>query len=279
MALPELFGLLPAPGLLLALVCAGVVAGFLAGLLGVGGGLVIVPALVWVLEAAAPGGAHVQHLAVGTSLAVMVFTSFSSVLAHHRKGAVDWSIVRRMVPAMVIGTFAGAQIAGSIPSQALKWFFVAYAYVIAAQMYFNLKPAASRTMPGTAGTFAAGGVIGVVSSFVGIGGGSMSVPFMTWCNVPIHRAIATSAALGWPIAVSGALGYLVSGRAVAGLPWGSVGFVYLPAMVVLLAVTVCFAPLGARMAHRLPVARLKRVFALLMVVMASEMLWSLLRAG
>ncbi len=259
------------------LLACGAVAGFLAGLLGVGGGLVIVPVVVGVLQAAALGGDHVQHLAVGTSLAVMVFTSFSSVLAHHKKGAVNWQIVRGMAPVMMLGTFAGSLLAGLIPSHALQWFFVVYAYVIGLQMLSGAAPKASRGLPGRVGQGTAGGVIGMVSSWVGIGGGSMSVPFMSWCNVPVHTAIATSAALGWPIAVSGALGYLSAGQGVANLPWGSVGFVYLPAMLALMLMTVLLAPLGARAAHALPVPKLKKAFAVLMLVMASEMLYGLLK--
>ncbi|WP_047250317.1 sulfite exporter TauE/SafE family protein [Chromobacterium subtsugae] len=265
-----------APPLLVALLGCGAVAGFLAGLLGVGGGLIIVPVVLAVLAAAHLGGEHAQHLAVGTSLAVMVFTSASSVRAHHKKGAVDWRIVRGMAPAMVLGTLAGSLLAGWIPGRALAWFFVVYAYAVAAQMLIGKQPRAGREMPGRAGQGAAGGAIGMISSWVGIGGGSMSVPLMSWCNVPVHTAIGTSAALGWPIAVSGALGYLASGWRAQGLPWGSVGFVYLPAMLALMLMTVLCAPLGARAAHRLPVARLKKAFALLMVAMASEMLLRLL---
>ncbi|MGL6070643.1 sulfite exporter TauE/SafE family protein, partial [Craterilacuibacter sp.] len=220
---------------------------------------------------------HVQHIAVGTSLAVMVFTSLSSVRAHQQRGAVDWRIVKSMAPAMVLGTLAGSMIAGWIPGRELRWFFVIYAYVIGLQMYLGAKPPASRALPGVAGQWSTGGVIGVISSWVGIGGGSMSVPFMSWCNVPVHTAIATSAALGWPIAVSGAIGYLLSGWGQAGLPWGSAGFIYLPAMLVLMLMTVLLAPIGARAAHKLPVPKLKKAFALLMAVMATEMLWTLLR--
>ena len=186
---------MPELSILLGLMAIGAVAGFLAGLLGVGGGLIIVPALVWMLEASGMHD-HVQHIALGTSLAVMVFTSFASVRAHHRHGAVDWSIVRRMAPAMVLGTLLGSQIAGFIPSRDLKWFFVFYAYLIAVQMLLNLKPKPERDLPGAVGLWSIGGIIGVISSFVGIGGGSMSVPFMSWCNVAMQRAIATSAAVG-----------------------------------------------------------------------------------
>jgi len=250
----------------------GALAGFLAGLLGVGGGLVIVPVVVGVLEAAGLGGNHVQHLAVGTSLAVMVFTSFASVREHHKKGAVNWAIVRGMAPAMVLGTFAGSLLAGFIPSNGLKWFFVVYAYVIGAQMYLGAKPPASRNLPGRIGQAGAGSVIGMISSWVGIGGGSMSVPFMSWCNIPLKRAIATSAALGWPIAFSGALGYMASGWGRGDLPAYTVGFVYLPAVATLCLITMATAPMGARLAHRSPVAKLKKLFALLMAVMASQLL-------
>lgn len=262
---------MPDVSLLLPLAGIGVVAGFLAGLLGVGGGLIIVPAMVWVLEAA--GVTHqVQHLALGTSLAVMVFTSFASVRAHHARGAVDWSIVKRMAPAMIVGMLVGSQIAGWIPSHDLKWFFVVYAYVIALQMLADKKPQGGRPLPGPLGLWSSGGVIGVISSFVGIGGGSMSVPFMSWCNIPLKRAIATSAALGWPIAFSGALGYMASGWGRGDLPAYTVGFVYLPAVATLCLITMATAPMGARLAHRLPVAKLKKLFALLMVVMASQLL-------
>ncbi|MCD4486104.1 sulfite exporter TauE/SafE family protein [Chromobacterium vaccinii] len=259
------------------LLACGAVAGFLAGLLGVGGGLIIVPVVLAVLSAAHLGGEHAQHLAVGTSLAVMVFTSLSSVRAHHKKGAVDWRIVRGMAPAMVAGTLLGSLIAGWISGLALRWFFVAYAYAVALQMLAGRQPKGGRGMPGWAGQGAAGSVIGMISSWVGIGGGSMSVPFMSWCNVPVHTAIATSAALGWPIAVSGAVGYLYSGWGAAGLPPGAMGFVYLPAMLALMLMTVLLAPVGAKAAHRLPVPKLKKAFAVLMAAMASEMLYSLLR--
>ena len=228
--------------------------------------------MVWVLEAA--GVTHqVQHLALGTSLAVMVFTSFASVRAHHARGAVDWSIVKRMAPAMIVGMLVGSQIAGWIPSHDLKWFFVVYAYVIALQMLADKKPQGGRPLPGPLGLWSSGGVIGVISSFVGIGGGSMSVPFMSWCNVPMPRAIATSAALGWPIAVAGAVGYVISGWHAPDLPPGAVGFVYLPALLWMVPASMLMAPVGARLTHRLPVQLLRRIFACFLVFMALRMVW------
>lgn len=261
--------------MLLALAGMGVVAGILAGLLGVGGGLILVPVLVWVMEGSGMTQ-DVQHLALGTSLAVMVFTSFASVRAHHQHGAVDWAIVRRFAPPIVLGTLLGTQVAGWLPSRELRWFFVLYAYVIAAQMLLDAKPKGGRALPGVLGLSGVGGLIGLISSFVGIGGGSMSVPFMTWCNVPMQRAIATSAALGWPIALSGTLGYMLSGWGRTGLPAYSAGFVYLPAVATLCLITMRTAPIGARLAHRLPVAKLKKAFAGVMILTATQLLWKLL---
>ena len=193
----------------------------------------------------------------------------------------DWHVSKAnlgpVFGAGLLGMLVGSQIAGWIPSHDLKWYFVVYAYVIALQMLADKKPQGGRPLPGPLGLWSSGGVIGVISSFVGIGGGSMSVPFMSWCNVPMPRAIATSAALGWPIAVAGAVGYVISGWHAPDLPPGAVGFVYLPGLLALSVVTVLVAPQGARLAHRLPVSRLKKVFAGLMAVMATQMLWTLVR--
>jgi uncharacterized protein len=153
-------------------------------------------------------------------------------------------------------------------------FFVAFLFYAAAQMWLDFKPAPHRGLPGRAGTTLAGGVIGAVSSWVGIGGGTLSVPFMLWHNVALHRAIATSAAIGFPIAIAGALGYLLGGWGASGLPAGSLGFVYLPALAGIVAGSVLTAPLGARTAHRLPVRPLKRIFALLLLVLALRMVWT-----
>lgn len=260
---------------LLACLVVGVVAGFLAGLLGVGGGMVIVPALLYVFHLIDLPSTFEQHLAVGTSLATIMFTAISSLKAHHAKGAVRWSLVKAITPGIVIGTFAGAQLAGQVSAVALKWFFVAFAYAIAAQMLADFKPKASRDLPGVAGTNAVGGVIGVLSSWVGIGGGSLSVPFMTLCNVPVKEAIGTSAAIGFPLAMAGAAGFVVSGWS-HDLPAGSFGFVYLPALAGIVLASFPMAKVGAAVAHRLPVPVLKKIFAALLIVLASRMLLGLI---
>jgi len=250
----------------------GAFAGFLAGLLGVGGGLVIVPVLTFIFAVQHFPVEYIAHLALGTSLASILFTSISSVRAHQAHGAVDWGVVRVIAPGIVAGTLLGALVAAQLSSGFLKGFFVVFVYYVAAQMLLDIRPKPSRELPGPGGMFAAGAVIGGVSSLVGIGGGSLSVPFMTWCNVKMHRAIGTSAAIGFPIAAAGAFGYIVVGEMGGTLPAYSLGFVYLPALAGLVAASMLTAPFGARAAHRLPVPRLKKVFAVLLLVIGTRML-------
>ncbi|MGE5319594.1 MAG: sulfite exporter TauE/SafE family protein [Hyphomicrobiaceae bacterium] len=252
----------------------GLVVGFVAGLLGVGGGLIIVPVLIMLLHGHGLASGIEPQLALGTSLASILFTSLSSVRAHHRHGAVEWPLVRRIAPGIVLGTLAGAVLAARMSAEVLKVFFVLFLFYAAIQMWLDFKPAPHRALPGRSGTTLAGGVIGAVSSWVGIGGGTLSVPFMLWHNVPLHRAIATSAAIGFPVALAGAAGYVLGGWNTRGLPVGSLGFVYLPALACIVLGSVLTAPLGARTAHRLPVRPLKRVFALLLFALALRMLWT-----
>lgn len=262
--------------LLLTYLGIGAFAGVLAGLLGVGGGLVIVPLLVMSFTRQGMPAASLMHVALGTSMASIVFTSIASLRAHDRRGAVDWRIVRRITPGILAGTFFGTWVAARLSTAFLKWFFVAFLYFVAVQMLLDRKPRPSREVPCAAGTSAVGAAIGLVSSLVGIGGGTMSVPFMTWCNVPVHRAIGTSAAIGLPIALAGAAGYVVNGLGAPQLPPHTIGFVSLPALGGIVAASVATAPLGARLSHSLPVPRLKRVFALLLFVMATRLLLGLL---
>lgn len=252
----------------------GAFAGLLAGLFGVGGGLVIVPMLTFVFTSQGLPAAHILHLALGTSLASIMFTSLSSVRAHHERGAVNWQVVRRITPGILIGTFAGSCVAAQLSTGFLKVFFVVFQYYVAAQLLLDIKPKAHRQLPGTAAMFGVGSLIGGISSLVGIGGGTMSVPFMIWCNAAMHTAIGTSAAIGFPIAVAGAVGYVVNGLSTQ-LPHYSLGFVYLPALLGVAAASILTAPLGAKLAHSLPIPRLKKVFAVLLLVMGTKMLLSL----
>jgi uncharacterized membrane protein YfcA len=254
----------------------GGIAGILAGLLGIGGGLVIVPMLVYAFEIQAIPRQLIMHLALATSMASIMFTSVSSFMAHHRRGAVHWDVVKKIVVGILTGTFLGSYFASSLSTNFLKVFFVIFLYFVAIQLLLGKKPKGGRDLPGMAGMFAVGNIIGVVSSFVGIGGGSLSVPFMLWCNIKVHNAIGTSAAIGLPIAVAGTVGYIVGGWKVAALPTYSVGYVYLPALFGIAAASVFTAPLGVKLAHSLPVDKLKRVFSLLLLVVATKMLVSVL---
>ena len=260
--------------LLAGYILLGLVAGLVAGLLGAGGGLIIVPILTWLLES--QGLIHnAMHYALGTSLASILFTSISSLRAHHARGAVEWSTVTRITPGILFGTFVGAALAAQLSPLPLKIFFVVFLFYAAAQMWWNFKPASHRQLPGFAGMFGAGSVIGAVSSWVGIGGGTLSVPFQLWCNVPLHRAIGTSAAIGLPIAAAGALGYALHGPESGAIP-GSLGYIHLTALVCIAIGSVATAPLGARSAHALPVGKLKRIFALFLLILALRMAWALL---
>lgn len=254
----------------------GACAGVLAGLLGVGGGIIIVPLLSFLFTAQHLTPDHVIHLSLGTSLATIVFTSISSLRAHHARGAVSWQVVRRVSAGIVIGTLGGSAVAAHLSTSFLKVFFVLFLYYVAAQMLLNIKPTPSRSLPGNCGMFCAGSTIGVISSLVGIGGGSMSVPFMVWCNMPMHTAIGTSAAIGFPIALAGAVGYIANGLLVGGLPPMTLGFLYLPALAGISVASMCTAPFGAKLAHRLPVMKLKRLFALLLIVIGTKMLFSIM---
>ncbi len=252
----------------------GAIAGILAGLLGIGGGLVIVPMLVFTLTLQNMPPDLIMHLALGTSLASIIFTSASSCRAHHKRGAVHWDVVKRITPGILVGTFGGSFVAALLPTQVLKGIFVIFLYYVATQMILGKKPVASRQIPGTSGIFGAGGVIGAFSSLVGIGGGTLSVPFLTWCNIPIRHAIATSSAIGLPIALAGSLGYIVNGLGASNLPDFALGYVYFPALLGIISLSILTAPAGARLAHTLPVAKLKRLFALLLYLVATRMLIS-----
>ena len=260
------------PQLILELLVLGLCTGFLAGLLGIGGGMLMVPFVTFILTAKGYPGDYVVKMAVATSLATICFTSLSSVRAHHRRGAVLWPIVRVLAPGIVIGSLLGAQLAAALPGKLLSILFAVFVAFAATQMLLDRKPKPSRTLPGRAGTFGVGTVIGVVSALVGAGGAFISVPFMTWCNVKIHDAVGTSAALGFPIALAGTLGYIWAGQGLPQMPPGSVGYLYLPGLVVISLASICTAPLGARTAHGMDIRPLKKVFALVLYALAAYFL-------
>lgn len=264
------------PDILLPLFFAGAGAGFLAGLFGIGGGMIVVPVMLWLFDRQGIGGPYVQHMAIGTSFAVMVFTTFSGTLAHHRKKAVDWKVVKRMSPAMVAGGLIGSALARHIPTAALQLLFIVCVLGVAAQTLLRIAPKPSRELPKRRTLAGVGGLFGMVASWVGIGGGTLAVPFLLFCNVPVHRATGTSAGLAWPMAAAGALGFLISGLGAPGRPDGAVGFWYVPAVAALSVCTVLFAPLGVRAAHKLPPLLLKKGVGVLMLLIAAKMIWQTL---
>lgn len=260
----------------MAYLALGAVVGFFAGLLGVGGGGIMVPALTAMFAAQGLPFEHLVHVSLATSMAAIVVTSASSLRAHQKHGAIQWPIVKSITPGILLGTFGAALLAAYIPSLPLAIFFVIFMAYVSVQMWLNVKPKPSRQLPSPLGLSGVGLIIGGVSALVAIGGGSLSVPFMTWCNVRIQQAIATSAAIGLPIALAGTFGYLVSGLGVEGLPKYTFGFIYLPVAASIALVSVFAAPLGAKFAHQLPVATLKKVFAVLLIGLSLKMLHTIL---
>jgi uncharacterized membrane protein YfcA len=269
----QMSAFLLSPTLIAELLLLGVGTGFLAGLLGIGGGMLMVPFLTFILAAKGYPEDYTVKIAVATSLATICFTSLSSVRAHHKRGAVRWSIVRTLAPGILLGSVLGAQIAVFLPGKALGVLFALFVGFAATQMLLDRKPKATRTLPGPIPMFGMGGVIGMLSSIVGAGGAFVSVPFMTWCNVRIHEAVATSAALGFPIAFAGTLSYVLAGQDLPSMPPGSIGYLYLPGLVVISIASMTLAPLGARTAHRMDIRPLKRAFAFVLYALAAYFLF------
>jgi uncharacterized protein len=263
--------------LVVELLILGSFTGFLAGLLGIGGGMLMVPFMTLLLSARGMPPQHVVKMAIATSLATICFTSIASVRAHHRRGVVLWPVAKLLAPGIIVGSMLGAQVAKALPSQALAVLFAVFVGFSALQMLIDAKPKPSRQLPGSGGMLAAGGVIGLFASLVGAGGAFVSVPFMTWCNVKIHNAVATSAALGFPVAAAGTIGYVIAGWSLRDMPAGAVGFIYLPALLIISSASVLTAPLGARTAHRMDMRQLKRVFAALLFGLAAYMVWKATR--
>ena len=255
------------------LAALGLTGGFMAGLLGVGGGMVLVPCITWILASRGVDNELAVKMAIATSMATIIFTSISSVRAHHKRGMVRWDLVKGIAPGIMIGALVVS--IGVFALLKGAWLSVVFGVLVilaALQMFLDRKPKPTRQMPGRGGQMAAGSVIGFLSGLLGAGGGFLSVPFMTWCNVAIHNAVATSAALGFPIAVFNVIGYVLGGWSVAGRPEWSVGYVWLPALAVIASCSVLMAPLGARTAHALPVKTLKRIFAGILMLLAVSML-------
>ena len=257
---------------LLILLSMGALAGTLAGLLGIGGGVIIVPVLAMVFQHQGVAIDVLMHVSIGTSLATIVVTSLSSIRAHHKRGAIDWSVFRRITPGIIVGGFLGSVLADAIPGEELRVLFAIFMFLVATQMMIAGTPAPHRKLPPWPGMLTVGVVIGAIASLMGVGGGAMSVPFMTWCNIHIRQAVATSAAIGFPIALAGAAGFMITGWGNELLPPWSAGYVNLPAFTGIVVASILFAPLGAKLAHTIPPTMLKRTFAVLLYVLGTRML-------
>jgi hypothetical protein len=268
--------------LVLAFGCVGVgaLAGFLAGLFGIGGGMIMVAALAFALPLVGAPAAHVMHMALATSLACIVLTAIASTRAHARRGSVLWPAVAWLAPGLLLGGLAGATLAGRLPDAWLRVGFAGYCFFTAAAMFAARKEPAATTAaaPAGPGLTAAALPIGALSALVGIGGGSMLVPLLVWRGTTAVRAVGTSAACGLPVALASAAGYvLAAGDRVADLPAGSFGYVHLPAAILLALGSTQATRHGAALAHRLAHHQLNRAFAALLATMGIAMLAAILR--
>lgn len=253
----------------------GLFVGLFAGMLGIGGGTMLVPLMVFMFSVQQFPDDRILHLALGTSLATIVFTSLSSIRAHHKRGAVRWDVFRNAALGLVVGTMFGAFIADRLNTRYLAVVFVTFVVYSAIQLVLDKKPKAARQLPGRVGMAGGSGVVGIISSLVGAGGGVVTIPLMVMCNVPMRNAVGTSAALGLPIALAGAMGYIVTGLAQEQMPPLSLGYVYVPALIGIVTGTFVTVPIGAKLAHSMPVSRLKKIFALILFMLAAQMLWSI----
>jgi uncharacterized membrane protein YfcA len=255
----------------------GAFVGFFGGLLGIGGGSAMVPVLVLIFTAKGFPADLVVHLALGTGIATIIFTSAVSIGSHHSHGAVNWLVWRRMLPGVAAGTLGGALLAGALDARLLAIAFTLLIYAMATQMLFEFRPVPAGNRQDAGVMAAAGGIIGLIASWTATAGATLTVPFLVKRNIGIHHAIGTAAAVGWPLAAAGTLGYAAAGWGRTDLPEWSAGFVYLPATAWISAASMATAPLGARVAHRTPGRTLKRVFALVLFLLATNMLISTLR--
>lgn len=254
----------------------GSVIGFMAGLLGIGGGMVLVPILLFVFGLQGPDAgfppAHLMHMALATAMATIPFTSASSMRAHHVRGSVDWRVVLGMLPGLALGAALGTLVAGTVPGRPLAIFFAAFIFYAATAMFFDLKPKGTRVLPGRLGLVLVGAVVAFLSSFLAAGAAFMTIPFMTRCNLPLKRAVGTAAAIGFPLGLAASIGYVMAGLQAGPLPQYSLGFIYLPALAMIVVPSMLTAPLGASASHRMPMKQLRFVFALTLYGIALRML-------
>ena len=258
--------------LVLYFLIGGILAGLVGGMLGLGGGIIIVPLLHFIFVLEGFPSSSLMQVAITTSLATIIVTSISSTWVHHKKQAVIWPTVQHLAPGILIGAAIGALIADNLNSDVLRVFFGVFEILVAIQIAFDLKPESKLNLPGRGGLVISGGGIGFLSTILGIGGGTITVPFLHFCRVPMKNAVAISAACGIPIAVAGCVAMLISGLDNTNLPANTIGYLYWPAAILIILMTVIFAPLGAKLTHHLPVQTLKRCFSVVLLIVGLRML-------
>lgn len=252
----------------------GLVVGFLSGLLGIGGGIVIVSSLAIMFASHGFPAEHVMHLALGSSMACIVLSSIASFRTHDKHGAVDWHVVRNVTPGLIVGVMLGVLVARLATTAVLKYMYLVFTVSVTLQWLLNIKPKPSRELPARGWLSAFGIFMGVIAGLFGGGGAVVGVPFLTWCNQSIHRAIGTVAALGFPISIIGTISYIAAGWHMPDMPPWSLGFVYLPAVVGISSMSMLSARWGARTAHRLKGDTLRRIFAVVLVALAAKVAMS-----
>ena len=256
----------------------GCVAGFMAGLLGVGGGLISVPFITIILAASGMQHPDLHKITLATSTATILFTSFSSMRSHISHENVEWPAVKGILPGIILGTLLGTYLVHVIPTTPLRIIFIVFTFYTAYSMAFGGQPKPSRTLPGSGWLFGMGTLIGTISTLISAGGGFITVPFLIACNTPVLRAIGSSATLGFPIAVSAVIWYLISFYNVPGLPPHTIAYIYWPAVIGVVVTSALFAPLGARAAQIWPVAAIKKTFALLLLALGAHMFYTIMKS-
>lgn len=251
----------------------GAFVGFMAGLLGIGGGLIIVPALIYLLPSVGITSSLLPHIAIATSLAAIILTSLSSARAHHLRGNVPWHLFRSMLPGIVVGALAAGFIAEHIPSELLQQIFAGFVMLMALQMAWPIKAESQRSLPNAGVLFAVSAVIAAIAGLMGIGGGVLLVPFLTYCGLQMRMAVGFSAATGLLIAVSGSIGYIISGWNAPDLPDGTLGYIFVPALLGIVITSVLVAPIGVKAASVWPTPVLKKIFALFLLAIGLKLVW------
>ena len=250
----------------------GVFAGLMGGMLGLGGGIIIVPVLHYIFTQQGFASSLTMHQAVTTSLGTIIFTSLFATYEHHQKQAVSWSIVYRIAPGILLGACLGVFIADSLSSNVLRIIFGIFEMLVAIQIWFEVRPTKIVTLPNTNGFIFSGIFIGIFSTLLGIGGGTLTVPFLLWCNLNIRNAVAISSACSFPIAVAATTTFIIASWNNPNVFMHSIGYLYWPAALIIVMMTIIFAPIGARLAHYLQTEILKRIFAILLMIVGISML-------